>query len=61
MPFVTEELWQRLPGRGTMGESESIMMAPYPAEVGEEGKAWQAGVEVVEMRCGVPVRYDGGS
>lgn len=20
MPFVTEELWQRLPGRGTMGE-----------------------------------------
>lgn len=20
MPFVTEELWQRLPGRGSMGE-----------------------------------------
>ena len=32
MPFVTEELWQRLPGRGTLGESESetIMLAPYP-------------------------------
>ena len=32
MPFVTEELWQRLPGRGTLGESEpaSIMVAPYP-------------------------------
>lgn len=21
MPFVTEELWQRLPGRGTLGEN----------------------------------------
>lgn len=32
MPFVTEELWQRLPGRGTLGDSEpeSIMLAPYP-------------------------------
>jgi len=30
MPFVTEELWQRLPGRGTMGEASSIMISPYP-------------------------------
>jgi valyl-tRNA synthetase len=32
MPFVTEELWHRLPGRGTLGEQEpeSIMIAPYP-------------------------------
>jgi valyl-tRNA synthetase len=32
MPYVTEELWQRLPGRGTLGESEpeTIMLAPYP-------------------------------
>lgn len=32
MPFVTEELWQRLPGRGTLGESEpqTIMLAEYP-------------------------------
>lgn len=32
MPFVTEELWQRLPGRGTLGESETqtIMLANYP-------------------------------
>jgi len=32
MPFVTEELWQRLPGRGTLGESEteSIMLAKFP-------------------------------
>jgi len=32
MPFVTEELWQRLPGRGQLGADEppSIMVAPYP-------------------------------
>lgn len=32
MPFVTEELWQRLPGRGSLGDSEtaSIMLAAYP-------------------------------
>ena len=32
MPFVTEELWQRLPGRGTLGAEEkpTIMLAPYP-------------------------------
>eukprot|EP00611_Tribonema_gayanum_P008276 TRINITY_DN1778_c0_g1_i1.p2 TRINITY_DN1778_c0_g1~~TRINITY_DN1778_c0_g1_i1.p2 ORF type:complete len:454 (+),score=180.43 TRINITY_DN1778_c0_g1_i1:1946-3307(+) len=32
MPFVTEDLWQRLPGRGSMGEGESvsIMLAKYP-------------------------------
>lgn len=32
MPFVTEELWQRLPGRGTLGDSEleTIMISPYP-------------------------------
>jgi len=32
MPFVTEELWQRLPGRGTLGdaEPESIMLADFP-------------------------------
>ncbi len=35
MPFVTEELWQRLPGRGLpsaagKADSPSIMIAPYP-------------------------------
>lgn len=32
MPFVTEELWHRLPGRGTLGDSEpeSIMLADFP-------------------------------
>lgn len=35
MPFITEELWQRLPGRGTLGasEPETIMLAPYPEYV----------------------------
>lgn len=32
MPFITEELWQRLPGRGTLGgdETPTIMLAKYP-------------------------------
>jgi valyl-tRNA synthetase len=32
IPFVSEELWQRLPGRGTLGdgETDSIMIATYP-------------------------------
>jgi valyl-tRNA synthetase len=32
MPYVSEELWQRLPGRGTLGpeEPQSIMLAKYP-------------------------------
>jgi len=35
MHFVTEELWQHLSGRGTLGKEEpkSIMMAPYPNRV----------------------------
>lgn len=37
MPYVTEELWQRLPGRGTLGEDEpeSIMLAKYPLGMSE--------------------------
>lgn len=33
MPFVTEELWQRMPGRGTLGPEEkcSIMISRYPS------------------------------
>lgn len=35
MPFVSEELWQRLPGRGTLGDQEppSIMISKYPEAV----------------------------
>ena len=32
MPFVTEELWQRLPRRADQAELQSIMLAPYPRE-----------------------------
>ncbi len=40
MPFITEELWQRLPGREARGES--IMIAPYPKPARRRG---DAGVE----------------
>lgn len=33
MPFVTEELWQRLPNRAGLEAAESIMIASYPAPV----------------------------
>lgn len=37
MPFVSEELWQRLPGRGTLGPDETgtIMLAKYPEFIAE--------------------------
>ena len=43
-PFVTEELWQRMPGRGGLGEAKSIMVAPYPLPDGEAAK-WRANAE----------------
>ena len=34
MPYVTEELWQRLPGKSTLSTPESsIMIQPYPQSV----------------------------
>jgi valyl-tRNA synthetase len=30
MPFITEEIWQRLKGQQPDGKPESIMIAPYP-------------------------------
>lgn len=33
MPFVTEELWQRLPNISQMTSKQSIMISPYPQEV----------------------------
>lgn len=38
MPFVTEELWQRLPRRADQAGLQTIMLAPYPAAV----PAWTA-------------------
>ncbi len=33
MPFVTEELWQRLPNLSGLQSTNSIMIAPYPTNV----------------------------
>jgi valyl-tRNA synthetase len=30
MPFITEELWQRLPRRASEQDIPSIMLAPFP-------------------------------
>ena len=37
MPFVTEELWQRLPRRADQAGLQSIMLAPFPTPE----PAWQ--------------------
>jgi valyl-tRNA synthetase len=33
MPFVTEELWQRLPRLSSLTDKPSIMISSYPEEV----------------------------
>ncbi len=51
IPFVTEELWQRLPGRGTLGsdEKESIMISEYPQVVEEyKNQKVEDGMEVTK-------------
>lgn len=50
MPFVTEDLWQRLPGRGTLGnnEAESIMVAPYPEDYKMEDSTAEANYEIIK-------------
>ena len=35
MPFVTEELWQRMPSRAEYMPQETIMLAPYPKVIEE--------------------------
>jgi len=42
MPFVTEELWQRLPRGGAAPEPASIMVAPYPTPSGRADPAAEA-------------------
>jgi len=46
MPFLTEELWQRLPGREAI-HSETITLAPYP----EARPEWRD--ELLEQRMGL--------
>jgi valyl-tRNA synthetase len=43
MPFLTEEVWQRLPGHAAI-HPQTICLAPYP----EREPAWEAGGEGVE-------------
>jgi len=45
MPFLTEEVWQRLPGREAV-HGETIVLAPYP----EREEAWED--DAVEIRMG---------
>lgn len=35
MPFLSEELWQRLPHRDQMTDEPTIMLAPYPKDIEE--------------------------
>lgn len=35
MPFITEELWQRLPMRDQLTDEPSIMLAAYPKDIDE--------------------------
>jgi valyl-tRNA synthetase len=55
MPFVTEELWQRLPRRPGQAQAPSIMVADYPAPVegwSDEGaEADMAYLLLVVNRC----------
>lgn len=49
MPFVTEELWQRLPNRALLQTAESIMIAPYPVpEAAWASPAVEADMEIVK-------------
>ena len=47
MPFVTEELWQRLPRGGAAPEPASIMVAPYPAPCGRTDPGAEAAMTAV--------------
>lgn len=40
MPFVTEELWQRLPNRSAFSNEPSIMVASYPRPSTAANAAW---------------------
>ena len=45
MPFVTEELWQRLPNRTALTSVPSIMVANYPQKV----SAWENTAALTDM------------
>ena len=47
MPYVTEELWQRLPRGGVAPAASSIMVAPYPLPRGGGDAAAEASMKAV--------------
>ncbi len=47
MPFLTEELWQRLKAYLPQGQTESIMIAPYPHPEGREDPQAERTMEAV--------------
>ena len=52
MPFVTEELWQRLPRTPGLTEGlESIMLAPYPVVV----PSWTDAAAVVDLELATTI------
>ena len=49
MPFVTEELWQRLPNRLMLTNVSSIMIAAYPTEIPQwSNKQVEADMELIK-------------
>ncbi len=51
MPFVTEEIWQTLPG--TFREGESIMTAVYPSGLPQDAEAEEGMEAVIEAITGI--------
>lgn len=57
MPFVTEELWQRLPRGGDAGAGPcSIMVADYPAPGDALAADWRDQEVSVNPPCGLMSR-----
>ena len=54
MPFITEELWQRLPGHSEFPKEKcSIMISPYPEEVKEwENEKVEQEMDLIQKICG---------
>ena len=54
MPFITEDIWQRVPRAGDAAATESIMLARYP-EAGRDGLRDEASeTELTVVQDGVP-------
>lgn len=47
MPFITEELWQRLPRRAN--DAPSIMVTSYPTDVRYIFQGWSADISIIPL------------